>query len=180
MFSSDRFSCQCHVMSRMTNSPLAKLTWALRRWQQHKVVSVSLSAPQSLAFDLKGCCSQHRIKECIVPLYTDVIHLPSIPNYHIKESLHLEKHLGFVWLSHKTRISLSPVLTWDRPVPGFPASWPQEGRNPQMTGWQLCWLWWSHLGLGEGRHYLYLVHLPSCPECTWRPQCGQVTCRYWS
>lgn len=35
---------------------------------RHKVVSVSISAPKSLAFDPKGCCSQHRMKECIVPV----------------------------------------------------------------------------------------------------------------
>lgn len=88
-----------HAKSCMTNSPLAKWTWTLRR-QQHKVVCVNLSAPQSLAFDLKGCCSQHRMKACIVPLYTDAIFVPSAPNYHVKDSWHWEKHLSFVSLSH--------------------------------------------------------------------------------
>lgn len=54
------------TMSCMTNSLEESSTSTLRSRQQHKVVSVSVLAPQSLTFDPKGCCSQRRMKERIV------------------------------------------------------------------------------------------------------------------
>lgn len=74
------------VMLRMTNRLQASWTWTLRRHPQHKVVIVGISAPRSLAFDPKGCCSQQRMKDCIVQVYTDVTLVPSTPNHHVKEA----------------------------------------------------------------------------------------------
>lgn len=50
------------------------------------MVSVVISASQSLAFDPKGGHSQHRMNECIVRVYAVVTLTPSTPNYHVKES----------------------------------------------------------------------------------------------
>lgn len=65
------FHVSAVIMSRVTNRPQASWTWTHR---QHKVVSVCISAPQSLAFDPKGCCSQQRMNECLVSVYADVTH----------------------------------------------------------------------------------------------------------
>lgn len=97
-------------MSRMTNRPQASWTWTLRRPWQHKVFRVGISAPQSLAFDPKGSCSQHRMKDCIVPVTLTSL-ISSTPNYTVKESWNWVKHVGSVLLSHIHEV-LVTGLNW--------------------------------------------------------------------
>ena len=82
------------------------------RHQQHRVVSVSVSAPPSLAFDPKGCRSQPRMKGRIVPVYTDVILVQTALNYHVKEIGCWEEESGFcsavAFHTHKDCSSISP------------------------------------------------------------------------